>query len=65
MGEEGASAMVERSEISSLAILLEEVQRRVSTMADAAQASEDAEAAELIGLERSLQAALRRLRRLA
>ena len=57
--------MVERSEISSLAILLEEVQRRVSTMADAAQASEDAEAAELIGLERSLQAALRRLRRLA
>ena len=57
--------MVDRSEISSLAILLEEVQRRVSAMADAAQASEDAQAAELIGLERSLQAALRRLRRMA
>ena len=57
--------MVDRSEISSLAILLEEVQRRVSAMADAAQASEDAQAAELIGLERSLQATLRRLRRMA
>lgn len=57
--------MVDRSEISSLSILLEEVQRRVSTMADAAQAAEDADAAELIGLERSLQASLRRLRRLS
>lgn len=56
--------MVERSEISSLVILLEEVQRRVSAMADSAQAAEDGDAAELIGLERSLQASLRRLRRL-
>lgn len=54
------------AEISSLASTLEELTRRVTSLADQAQRAEDDETAhELFGVERSLQGALRRLRRLA
>ena len=57
--------LMEKSEISSLVILLEDITRRITVMADKAEAEEDGAATDLIGIERSLQASLRRLRRLS
>jgi hypothetical protein len=57
--------MATRAEISSLATTLEELTRRVSSLADAAQESEEEVAMELFGVERSLSGALRRLRKLS
>jgi len=54
------------SELSSLTSSLEELTRRLTAMAEAAQRDEDEESAsELFGVERSLNGALRRLRRFA
>jgi len=56
--------MAPRAELSSLASTLEEVTRRVSTLAEAAEAEGDAElATELFGVERALTGAQRRLER--
>lgn len=55
-----------RAELSSLASTLEELVRRVTGLAERAAAEGDEEAAtELFGVERSLQAALRKLQRAA
>lgn len=52
-------------ELSSIATALEELTRRVTTYADAADAVEDDESAkELFAIERSLSGASRRLSRL-
>jgi hypothetical protein len=54
------------SELSSLASSLEELTRRLTALAEAAQRDADEESAsELFGVERSLNGALRRLRRFA
>jgi hypothetical protein len=58
-------AMATRSEIGSLATTLDELTRRVSTLAEAANANDEDTAVELFGVERSLSGALRRLRKLA
>jgi hypothetical protein len=57
--------MATRAEIGSLATTLEELTRRVSTLAEAASDDEEETAVELFGVERSLSGALRRLRKLA
>jgi hypothetical protein len=57
--------MTARTELSSLATTLDELSRRITTLADRAQHEEDDElATALFGVERSLQGALRRLQRL-
>jgi HAMP domain-containing protein len=57
--------MATRAEIGSLATTLEELTRRVSSLADAAHADDEETAVELFGIERSLSGALRRLKKLA
>jgi hypothetical protein len=57
--------MATSAEIGSLATTLDELTRRVSALAEAAEAAEDETATELFGVERSLLGALRRLRKLA
>jgi hypothetical protein len=57
--------MATRAEIGSLATTLEELTRRVSTLAEGAEADDEEVAVELFGVERSLSGALRRLRRLS
>jgi hypothetical protein len=57
--------MATLAEIGSLATTLEELTRRVSALAEAADADEEETAVELFGVERSLSGALRRLRKLA
>ncbi len=52
-------------EISSLSTTLEELTRRVGSLADAAQGEDEEAAMELFGVERSLSGALRRLRKLS
>lgn len=57
--------VVSAAEISSVATSLDELAKRVTTLAEQARLSEtDEAAAELFNVERSLQGALRRLRRL-
>jgi hypothetical protein len=56
--------MAIRAEISSLSTTLEELTRRVSSLADSAQSEDEETAMELFGVERSLSGALRRLRKL-
>ena len=57
--------MPNRPELSSLASTLEEVLQRVSALTDEATAGGDEDAvSELVALERALQGALRRMRRL-
>jgi len=54
------------SELSSLTSSLEELTRRLTALAESAQREDDEESAsELFGVERSLNGALRRLRRFA
>jgi len=54
-----------RSEVSSLAATLDEITRRVTSMAEAARDDGDDDVAtELFGVERALTGALRRLGRL-
>jgi hypothetical protein len=54
-----------RTELSSLASTLDELSRRITALADRAHGERDDElATALFGVERSLQGALRRLRRL-
>lgn len=56
--------MTSRSELSSLASTLDELNRRVTALADRAGAERDDElASALYAVERSLQSALRRLQR--
>jgi hypothetical protein len=57
--------MATLAEIGSLATTLEELTRRVSALAEAAEADQEETAVELFGVERSLSGALRRLRKLA
>jgi hypothetical protein len=58
--------MVRRAELSSLVSSLEDLSRRVTALAEQAQESRDEEmASELFSVERSMTAALRRLRRTA
>lgn len=58
-------AVTARTELSSLASTLDELNRRITALADRAQGERDDElATALFGVERSLQGALRRLRRL-
>ena len=57
--------MATSAEIGSLATTLEELTRRVSSLAEAANADEEETAVELFGVERALSGALRRLRKLA
>jgi hypothetical protein len=58
--------MVRTAELSSLVSSLEELSRRVTALAEEAQTSRDEEmATELFAVERSMTAALRRLRRVA
>jgi hypothetical protein len=57
--------MATRAEISSLATTLDELTRRVSSLAESAADDEEELAVELFGIERSLSGALRRMRRLA
>jgi hypothetical protein len=57
--------MATRAEIGSLATTLEELTRRVSTLAEGAGAEDEELAMELFGVERSLTGALRRLRKLS
>ena len=58
--------MTSVAELSSLSSTLQELHDRVSTMAEAAQASANEDMArELFAVERSLDGALRRLRRFA
>jgi hypothetical protein len=58
--------MTSVAELSSLSSTLQELHDRVSTMAEAAQASGSEDMArELFAVERSLGGALRRLRRFA
>ena len=54
-----------RAELGSLATSLEELTRRVSSMADGVGSDEEEVATELFAVERSLAGALRRLRKLA
>jgi hypothetical protein len=56
--------MAIRAEISSLSTTLEELTRRVSSLAEAAQSEDEDTAMELFGVERALSGALRRLRKL-
>lgn len=58
--------VVTRAELSSLSSTLDELTRRVSSLAEeAAAAGTDDVATELFGIERALSGALRRLRKLA
>jgi hypothetical protein len=57
--------MAPRAEIGSLATTLDELTRRVSSLAEAAEHEDDELAVELFGIERALSGALRRLRKLA
>jgi hypothetical protein len=57
--------MATRAEIGSLATTLEELTRRVSALAEAANDDEEETAVELFGVERALSGALRRLQKLA
>jgi hypothetical protein len=57
--------MATRSEIGSLATTLDELTRRVSSLAESADADDEETAVELFGVERALSGALRRLRKLA
>lgn len=57
--------MTTRAELGSLATTLEELTRRVSSLAEGAGAGEEDLATELFGIERSLTGALRRLSRVA
>jgi hypothetical protein len=58
--------MARPAELSSLVSSLEELSRRVTGLAEAAEGSRDEElATELFAVERSMTAALRRLRRAA
>jgi len=57
--------VAERAELSSLASTLDELTRRMTGLADAAASGGDDElATELFAVERALQGAQRRLRRL-
>ena len=57
--------MTTRGELSSLTSSLDELTRRVTSLAERARAAEDDDlAAELFGVERALTGALRRLGRL-
>ena len=58
-------AMATRAEIGSLATTLEELTRRVSALAEGANRDDEELAVDLFGVERSLNGALRRLRKLA
>ena len=56
--------MIRHSELSSLTTSLDELTRRVTTLAEQTDAAEEDVAAELFGVERALRGALRRLQRL-
>jgi hypothetical protein len=70
MGDDGAMApqgpaSSELSELSSIASSLEQIARRVTTLADAALAAKrDEVGADLIAVERALFSAVKRLERL-
>jgi len=56
--------MAPRAELSAIASSLEELLRRITALAESAQAEDNEElASELFTVERSLHGALRRLRR--
>jgi len=58
--------MTRHAELSSLSTTLGELTRRVTSLAEQSHADHDEDlAAELYGVERALQGALRRLQRLA
>jgi hypothetical protein len=58
--------MAPRAELSAIYSSLEELLRRITALAEAARAEDDEElASELFTVERSLNGALRRLRRVA
>jgi hypothetical protein len=57
--------MPTRSELSSIATTLEELTKRVASMAEGVGPDEEDLAVELFSVERSLMGALRRLRKLA
>jgi hypothetical protein len=57
--------MATRPEIGSLATSLDELARRVSSLAEAAQHQDEELAGELFGIERALSGALRRLKKLS
>ena len=60
-----AAVVTARPELSSLSTALDELNRRIVAIADAAAADHDDEtAAELFAVERALRGALRRLERL-
>jgi hypothetical protein len=57
--------MPAHAEIGSLATTLDELTRRVSALAEAAEHEDEEIATELFGIERSLSGALRRMRKLS
>jgi hypothetical protein len=57
--------MATRPELASIATLLDELTRRVGSLAEGIGPDEEDLAGELFGVERSLAGALRRLRKLA
>ena len=57
--------MATRPELASIATTLEELTRRVGSLAEGVGPDEEELAVELFGVERSLAGALRRLRKLA
>ena len=57
--------MPAHAEIGSLATTLEELTKRVSSLAETAEHEDEELAAELFGIERALSGALRRLRKLS
>jgi hypothetical protein len=64
VGKDGAVS-VDRSELSSLASLLDQVTQRVTAMAETASGGRDEDlAVELFGIERALAGARRRFERL-
>jgi hypothetical protein len=56
--------MATHAELGSLATTLEELTKRVSALADGLAPDEEDVAVELFGIERALNGALRRLRKL-
>jgi hypothetical protein len=57
--------MPARAEIGSLATTLDELAKRVTSLAESAQHEDEELAHELFGIERALSGALRRLRKLS
>ncbi len=57
--------MSPHAEIGSLASTLDELTRRIGSMAEAAETEDEELASELFGVERALSGALRRLRKLS